>query len=416
MKKTMSKVVSVLCSVFLLSSCSAANNSAEPSDSSDGNSVSSVTEQSLSDNSDIQSEVSSLSSEPVSSASASVSSVTSYENIYPVLDGTRDPWLWPFSRDSIWNMPLGSNAQYEKAGFATAYCINFDEEIHCKTSADDPVRSIYNIKEWGNRWIGGSLRGTMNLPDDLIIPDAVKNSTPNNCSAFLMPDGKTLKQMCATTRISYGSDICGFYNKNSDVNIYGAGIRGGHGGSGMSSIGGSIRPGELTSDEPIRHALKINVWANKYCYYGADVPGYVWPADRCDSYASDPSSKNRYGGSNKRIAMGTLLALPRDITPESIGVKTEVGKKIFYALQDYGAYIVDDSAWNCYALSATYGVNEEVRQKYGYPFNGVSNNPNPIYNDMQKIIRALCIITNNSSTSVGGGGIPCQPLAPDFAQ
>ena len=32
---------------------------------------------------------------------------------YETMSGERDPWLWPFSRDSIWNMPIGSDAKYE---------------------------------------------------------------------------------------------------------------------------------------------------------------------------------------------------------------------------------------------------------------------------------------------------------------
>ena len=30
--------------------------------------------------------------------------------------GQRDPWLWPFASNSIWNMPIGSEARYVPAG------------------------------------------------------------------------------------------------------------------------------------------------------------------------------------------------------------------------------------------------------------------------------------------------------------
>src|SRR5437879_13544756 len=32
----------------------------------------------------------------------------------------RDPLLWPFSRDSIWNLPIGSAARYVSAGLRHA--------------------------------------------------------------------------------------------------------------------------------------------------------------------------------------------------------------------------------------------------------------------------------------------------------
>ena len=42
--------------------------------------------------------------------------------------GTRDPWLWPFSATSIWNMPIGSEAKLQKANFKDAYGIAIDDE------------------------------------------------------------------------------------------------------------------------------------------------------------------------------------------------------------------------------------------------------------------------------------------------
>ena len=126
--------------------------------------------------------------------------------------------------------------------------------------------------------------------------------------------------------------------RTPDVNIYGSGIRGGHGGSGMSSIGGSIRRGELTSSQPIRHALKINLWAQRYLYYSSSNPGYRWPSDRADSYAA-----NQYKGTNPKLVMGTLLAIPPVVTEKSLDLQTPAGRKLFQALQNYGGYADDMS-------------------------------------------------------------------------
>jgi len=65
-------------------------------------------------------------------------------------------------------------------------------------------------------------------------------------------------------------------------------------GSGLSSIGGSIRLTELTKNQPIRHALLIS--GEKYLYYSHAVPGYRWPA-----YVADNSNANHHGTNPKLV-------------------------------------------------------------------------------------------------------------------
>lgn len=322
---------------------------------------------------------------------------------------SRDPWKWPFSSDSIWNTPIGSDAVYKPANFkAESSYIGMDVEYHIILKEDDPIRDIYSPTSWEKRWPGVSKLGSMPVPDDLIIPDADPPHTPNNCAAFLMPDGRTIKQLEPATRVEPGKHIVGWPCK-ADQDIYGPGIYGTHFGSGLSSIGGSIRLGELTSDEPIRHVLKINVWAKKYCYYSDELRGYRWPADRADSYA-----KGNYGGTDPSLVMGTLLAIPPFVTIESLDLQTEPAKKLFYALQDFGAYIVDDSAWDAFDFSAEIGVQEEFKEKYGYDFTGRSG---LFQQDVKKLIEALHIVDNNSPESIGGGGeIRRAPRAPELQE
>ncbi len=328
--------------------------------------------------------------------------------------GTRDPWLWPFAATSIWNMPIGSGAKLEKANFRSAKNIGIDDEYLVKVPAGSPIVDVYAPSSWKQRWPGNMSRyeGKLQIPADFYLADATSTSSPNNCAAFLMPDGRTIRQLEPTCRLETGATahIVG-YMHDEDQDIYGEGIKGTHYGSGLSAIGGSIRLGELTSDEPIRHALKLNVHAKQYLYYDKSTnKGYVWPADRHDNYAGS-SGGNAYGGTNPKLRMGTLLTIPQNVTPESLGLKTEVGKKLFYALQNYGCYIADDSAWDSYSWSAEAGVREEVQKKYGHALNGGSGN---YYNDCMKLVQSLYIVTNNSPTTIGGGGTPCKPLAPDF--
>ncbi len=325
--------------------------------------------------------------------------------------GTRDPWLWPFAATSIWNMPIGSGAKLQKANFNDEYWIGVDTEYMIKTKSSDPIVNVYSPSSWGQRWPGDKFQGQMHVPYDFILADAQGNSTPNNCATFLMPDGRTLKQLEPCCRVEKGKQIVGWLH--SDVDIYGDGMGGSHWGASLSAIGGSIRKGELTSSEPIKHALKLNVWGKKYLYYDrAANKGYVWPATTHDSSAV--SGDQAYGGTNPNLRMGSLLTIPKNITAESLGLKTEVGKKLFYALQNYGCYIVDNSGWSCYDWSMEDGVDAEVQAKYGYRTYASTTENQAYRDDNLKLIKNLYIVTNNGPNSIGGGGTPCKPLAPDF--
>ena len=107
--------------------------------------------------------------------------------------------------------------------------------------------------------------------------------------------------------------------------------------------------------------------------------------------------------------MGSLLALPPGLNAKALGLTTEVGGKLFHALQDYGAYVSDDSGWNAIDLCAEVGVEDEVRATYGLDLAGGSG---PLYGDKVKLIQALAIVDNNAPDAIGGGGTPRRPLAP----
>lgn len=315
----------------------------------------------------------------------------------------RDPWRWPFAQDSIWNVPIGSKAVYVEAGFQRSGFIGVDEERFVKLKATDPIREIRSPSDWGKRWPGDKVLGSMPVPDDLIIPDASPPHTPNACATFLMPDGRTVKQLEPTCRVEKGAQIVGWIH-GEDQDLYGLGIKGTHWGSGLSAIGGSIKVGELSSGKPIRHALKLNIWGKKNLYYGDQIKGFRWPADR-----SDASASTSYGGKNPKLVMGTLVAIPPSVTPEKLGISTKVGRMLFSALQDYGAYISDDSGWDAYDLCAEVGVIEEVRTKFGLD---LSSNSGALYEDIQRLIPSLSIVDNNKPGNIGGGGKRRQPLAP----
>lgn len=318
----------------------------------------------------------------------------------------RDKFLSPFLATSIWNMPIGSDARYLKANIEKSAQAAADEEYFFQLKEKYPYRPVYAPGAWGEGRCTGQkyMDIALPIPDDLIIPDATKEPyhTPNNASAFLLPDGRTLVQLSPLARCEKNGSVYGWRYEN--VDIYGEGIGGAHFGSGLSSIGGSIRKGELINDQPITHALKVVIWAKKYLYYDDKIPGYRWPANRADDYAAE-----RYGGKNHALVQGSLLAIPPEITKENLYLETPAGKKLFDAMQNYGAYVVDDSDGDAHYLAVEKGVLEEFRYKYGYDFESRSGK---FYEDFMKLFQALYIVDNNTPNSIGGGGVPRTELAP----
>lgn len=324
----------------------------------------------------------------------------------------RDKNQWPFACNSIWNMPIGSNARYRHADLEPATTIAGDVNHYVVTSEEDPFVPWYRPSSWTERCIpGDKLHGNVRVPTGLIVPDATPDYRPNNSFAFLQPDGQTLIQGTALARCQEGGSVFGYiargYPSNLE-NIYSSGITGGQGGSGLSSIGGTIRLGELLPTAgPIRHVLKVNLYANRYLY--AEPPGYRWPAIKADAYAFIESDPRHYGGDNSSLMMGSLLAIPPSIDQEDLGLQTIPGQKLFEVLRNYGAYVVDDSARDAHTIAIENGVQEEFEATYGYSFKTRSG---PFFEDVNRLFQALYVVSNNSPTSIGGGGRPRQPLAP----
>lgn len=341
--------------------------------------------------------------------------LSGYFNIYgqEILPGTRDPWLWPFSQNSIWNQPIGSEAIYVDANLKPANNVDFDIQHIMELSSEYPERQVLGTDVWGpGRCDGTNYLGfTLRVPDYWIVPDAISEDvTPNNNFAFRLPNSNTVFEGNQVSRCVAAGPVYlpGWMNSPSNrsyQSIIGNGLNGsGQGASGMSALGGTIRLGEFISDEPIRHAIKINPWAAKYCYYHDTLPGFKWPATSADSYASTV-----YLGNDPNIVMGSLLAIPPDVTSESIGIKTFAGEKLFFTMQNYGVYFTEDSYGDYWGLIVERGVDNELLNEFGF-----SVSSETFINDMNKLMTALSVVTNNSPNQIGGGGAPIQPLAPDF--
>lgn len=316
-------------------------------------------------------------------------------------NGQRDKTLWPFASDSIWNAAVGSGATYVPAGIAvnlsggSPTVFEQDEDVIVMTPSAPMTDVYYNGVGWngGDRCAKqGSLIAQVPVPADYVLG----NSGENNSAAFLMSDGETVEQNQPFTRCSAGGSATTLV-AFPDTSIYGEGPDGAHGGSGLSALGGTIRLGEFQSGT-IHHVMKVELYAAQYFYCCVAH----WPATIIDDYA-DPTT---YGGTNPNLGPGSLLALPPDFDVSQL--TTTPGKILAQAFQDYGAYVVDDTFWNAWSLDTEQGPNgkvvDEFASLYGFPMD--SPQATPFMNDVVNIFQSLEIVTNNSATSVGGGGTP----------
>lgn len=337
--------------------------------------------------------------------------------------GARDALKQPFASNSIWNMPIGSGAVFMPARISGNPGNNKwakmpgidDEHIVFKPTA--PLTTINSSNAaWSGRnrcaATGGQLL-RVPIPSNYLIP----NSTSNSSSAFLMPDGRTIIQAQPVARCYAGGPATALV-KFAPVDLYGPGITGAHGGSGMSAVGGSIRVGELrpgTTTGP-RHVLKLAVYAREVLYKCTTRSNcFRWPAVTSDSYAVGHYGSNN-ASSNPAMKMGALLAIPPATNLNALGLETVPARQLAWTLQNYGAYIVDDTYAPGFFLNAEVGPDGSVPAQFKADY-GLDMESKVVLNtawtrDIQRLAKALHVVTNNGPTSVGGGGTPRQPLAP----
>jgi hypothetical protein len=340
---------------------------------------------------------------------------------------SRNPLKQPFASNSIWNMPIGSNASYLPANLSP----NPGNNIYAKMPGIDdekiilkPTAPLVNINQSNAGWTGkdrcvatGGLLLQVPMPTNYVVPNTNKNSS----ATFLLSDGRTIVQTQPLARCSAGAAGTAMV-KFANVDLYGAGITGAHGGSGLSAIGGSIRLGELRpgSSTGPRHALKVNVYAKEALFKCTTRAScYRWPAVTSDSYAVGWYGTAK-GNFNTAMKMGALLAIPVTTSIASLGLETEPAKQLAWTLQNYGAYIVDDTYAAGFDLNVEDGPDgskrSEFKADWGFDMEQKVQGNTPWMRDVQRIVKSLFVVNNNGATMVGGGGTPRQPLAASISQ
>lgn len=138
-----------------------------------------------------------------------------------------------------------------------------------------------------------------------------------------------------------------------------------------------------------------------------------------DQSVADSGVVGTYGSyshnTNKEMRMGALLAIPASIDLNTIKWETEPGKKLAWTMQNYGAYVVDSTGGAGFDLDSETGPNGSFRKQFqedwGYDIVQRVRGNTPWMRDVQRIWTMLNVVANNGPASIGGGGVPLQPLA-----
>ncbi len=342
----------------------------------------------------------------------------------------RDPLKWPFAKTSIWNLPIHHNAVYVPAAIQDAVNFEVDEDVIIMTPNEPLMQVETNYTGWS---AGGDARCAAQgptlfvapIPQNFIFSNTTwHGSTPNSGAAILLSNGK-IKQTQPFAKCTNAISTSQYVWDENNCELTGECIVGAHGGSHLSAIGGALRVGEMSSGI-IRHVLKLNLFGKENFYNGNG--GFRWPATKADGGYNDPAAGNYYGGTNLEMRIGALLAIYKDAVLESVannslGIETEPALIIARALQNYGGYTVDNTAWDTYGLITEIGpdgrVSEEFKALYGYDMNFYGNPDNAWARDIKRIFTNLYVVSNNSETSIGGGPVADltnrrAPAAPDF--
>jgi hypothetical protein len=498
----------------------------------------------------------------------------------------RDPCLQPFGPRSIWNLPLGAGAQLVPASIhkrdGEFPYLSVDPDVivlsgaRCGGGAAPLTPVVRASGDWGRSKpsrctaVGDSARNAFfsaPIPRNFTVPDAALckwprdgscswpwDDTQNYAAALLDADQDTVHQIqpferCTVDGPATAADPYPTVSLHDDTlnSTFGA-----HGGSAFSSIGGTLRLGELLPDRAPygpRHALKIELDASNYFY----KPCFKFPAKRCDGYQmhqeirvwagllllacgavagcvgaarsdscqercgrkrrsplgsgqlltaedNDSSSLNAatsptatladgdtvwagggdagssspvrfrcwccccrppcqrwlgyaagalwlalalasavavlfpslsasYRGVNPSLQMGSLLAVPPAATAEQLGLETQPAIMLHWTLQNYGAYVVDTTGWNVYALCTEVSPHGDVIREFEAAWNfsmipkgGKGVESTGWGRDIQRLVDALHVVENwdaamyaqvaQSGGKLGvGGGAARQPWA-----
>lgn len=339
----------------------------------------------------------------------------------------RSPLTWPFDAETVWNVPLGSAAVYSDAGIyadtVPSEGVFSDDDYFVVTRPGDPLTPWRDQGHWNATPNCLEFPWAPSLPPVPWPTNFTITAGGNNALALLLPDGDSLVLTQPAYKCAPDAPLLSLHDKwHGTGSMRGSGNWGGHGGSALNAIGGSLRIGELlpSSTTPPLHVLKLQLWARDYYYgtaFGANKSTcYHWPALCCDGYSNDPA---QYGGSNPLLTPGALLAIePSRLATVTAALTTAPAKALAWTLAHYGGLLCDDTYADRLTFNTEHGFTAAFESAYGFPFVVRAHDPRPgaaaWLADVVTLFRALAIVENNTPATPGGGGTPLQPPPPPF--
>lgn len=314
----------------------------------------------------------------------------------------------PFAQDSIWNTPIGRDAQYgapddpetrmlrskDVGGPGGSYTWVATDTFHVyRAKPSDRLRTWrYDGRSATAPWpfAGPIQNGSVAIP----TPDTIEfGGGTDQWAVIIMPDGRTAFEMWKGSQDPTTGDYHARYLVRT--NLAGSGIASADGRSegirafGGSLFGGLIRCAELERGE-IPHAVAMLLSTTQLRAGATMQDQKTWPAT-----VTDMGGQNHYSG---LVPMGALVAIRPDVDLAKLGLSRE-GLALATAYQRFGGYVVDQATNTMTVAAVEKGCNREYLA--------------PLHRDKTKLLPYLVRITNNGPDRIGGGGAPLASPPPE---
>lgn len=309
---------------------------------------------------------------------------------------TRDPALWPFTVNSIWNLPIATGATFE-SGSSTITADLISTAYPAYINQPSYSHPVYRAS-WNDPWVSVTDTGYASRSSAYRIPTDVQAASGTDGHMHIIDPANTyVDEAIGAGRFSA---ISTFVSRHHRIDLYGDGIgpQNGVRAYGGSAIGGLIRDWEIDPTHPnysgkIQHAIAVALDPNKMLYSGGNagynglgygtLAGYVWPATE-----QDAASASIYHGN---VPMGTYFAIPGTVTVANLGLSSNEARMLATAFQDYGGYVTD-------VTSATTAIYVQSNAPTAWR-NAITAS------DLNKIRAEWRAVTNNSAATPNGGAI-----------
>jgi hypothetical protein len=306
--------------------------------------------------------------------------------------GTRDPSQTPFASTSIFNLPLGSGAQWTyNAQLASANVYvnttasGYNENIYTGVASDPLVTITDNGSVDG---IGGTFK--VHIPVGAVPAGGTDNS-------FSIDDTST------HTWYSFGqfvwtSATTATVDQGSAESDYGSGVA--YADSDWDQGVGTLRESDLQAGT-IDHMLRIQLPTDMLMSYSNSVTQLApnaWPQTAEDGFAINGAGGTPYSGT---VPFGVTIGIPANALEPADVAANAGANMLWHALQDHGAMIRDSAgSGNTVTFQADQNVNWNDPLILGMEQYGA------------EIMAQTEILANQGPNSINGGGTPIVPLDP----